>query len=56
MAKKFLFTTFSLLTILTLVVMGAGTPLSAAAATLMQEVGPTITSAQADYPPGATVT
>ena len=56
MVKKFLFTTFSLLSILMLLVMGAGTPLSAAAAPLVQDGDPTIVSDQADYPPGATVT
>src|SRR4026207_1524272 len=56
MFKKFLFTTFSILSILMLVIMGAGKPLSAAAAPLVQDGPPTITSDKDDYPPGATVT
>lgn len=55
MSKKFFFTMFSVLSILSLVI-GAGATSRAAAAPLVQDGEPTITSDQASYPSGATVT
>ena len=54
MRKNFFLTTLLLMTML--LTLGMGSLLNASAAPMLQDTVPTITSDQADYPPGATVT